>query len=149
MLATLALGTLIHTLHTNAAEAAFRPPAVPLVTSDPYLSIWSESDRLTDSATRHWTHQEHSLASLIRIDDRVYRLMGDEPKTTPALPQVKLQVFPTRTVYEFANDQVDCTLTFLQPALPEDLDALGLPLSYLTWEVKSIERQEPRHLDLR
>ena len=139
MLATLALGTLIHTLHTNAAEAAFRPPAVPLVTSDPYLSIWSESDRLTDSATRHWTHQEHSLASLIRIDDRVYRLMGDEPKTTPALPQVKLQVFPTRTVYEFANDQVDCTLTFLQPALPEDLDALGLPLSYLTWEVKSMD----------
>jgi len=134
-----ALGTVLSPLNLLAADAAFRPPAAPLVTSDPYLSIWSEADRLTDAPTRHWTRREHALVSLIRVDGQAYRLMGDTPNGAPALPQIQAQVFPTRTVYEFANEQVHCTLTFLQPALPDDLDALALPLSYLTWEVKSLD----------
>src|SRR6266567_4654608 len=70
--------------------APFRPPAVPLVTFNPFLSIWSEADRLTDDVTRHWTHREHSLSSLIRIDGKAFRLMGNVPKDVPAFPQVGL-----------------------------------------------------------
>ena len=68
-----------------------RPPAVPLITFDPFLSIWSEADHLTDANTRHWTHREHPLASLIRIDDKAFRLMGTAPGEVPPLPQVSLQ----------------------------------------------------------
>jgi hypothetical protein len=121
-----------------------RPPAVPLVTSDPYLSIWSEADRLTDDVTRHWTRREHSLVSLIRVDGKVWRLMGKNPAEAPALPQTGLQVLPTRTIYDFEDGQIHCTLTFLRPALPDDLDALALPLTYLTWEVRSVDGNEHR-----
>jgi hypothetical protein len=128
------------TFQTLAATGkSMRPPAVPLVTSDPFLGIWSEADRLTDDTTRHWTHHEHSLVSLIRVDDKTYRLMGKNPADAPAFPQVSVQVLPTRSVYEFEDSQIHCTLTFLQPALPTDLDALSLPLSYLTWDVRSMD----------
>ncbi len=119
----------------SARPITFRPPAVPLVTSDPYLSIWSEADRLTDDATRHWTHHEHPLVSLIRIDGKTYRLMGNEPKDVPALPQSSVQVLPTQTYYNFHNEQIRVTLIFTTPALPDDLDVLARPVTYLTWAV--------------
>jgi hypothetical protein len=120
-------------------KSSFRPPAVPLVTSNPYLSIWSMADRLTDDTTRHWTLRPHPLASIIRVDDRSYRLVGKEPANTPPLPQVGLKVLPTRTIYEFENAQVHVRLTFMTPALPEHLELLARPLTYLTWEVRSVD----------
>jgi hypothetical protein len=121
------------------AASPFRPPAVPLVTSDPYLSVWSEADRLTDDVTRHWTRRPHPLISLIRIDGKTYRLMGNDPKEAPAFTQTGVQVFPTRTVYEFDDGRVHVTLTFMTAALPDDLDVLSRPLSYLTWQVRSAD----------
>ncbi len=129
-------------VRTVVAEAAFRPPAVPLVTSDPYLSIWCEADRLTDGPTRHWTRREHSLVSLIRVDGVTYRLMGNDPKEIPPLPQAGLNVKPTRTFYEFDDGHVHVTMTFMTPALPEDLDAFALPLSYITWQVRAVDGKE-------
>ncbi len=125
----------------RAADDApnLRPPAVPLVTSDPYLSIWSEADHLTDDVTRHWTRHEHPLVSLIRIDGHAYRLMGNDPKKVPAFPQTSLQVLPTRSIYQFDDSHVHVTLTFMTPALPHDLDVLTRPLTYLTWEIRSVD----------
>ena len=115
-------------------EVNFRPPAVPLVASDPYLSIWSKADKLTDDVTRHWTGRPHSLMSMIRVDGQTYRLMGHGSRAgVPALPQTSVQVLPTRSIYTFANAKVKVTLTFLTPALPNDLDVLSRPLTYLTW----------------
>ncbi|HKD37628.1 MAG TPA: DUF4964 domain-containing protein, partial [Pirellulales bacterium] len=119
----------------SARPVTFRPPAVPLVTSDPYLSIWSEADRLTDDATRHWTHHEHPLVSLIRIDGKTYRLMGNEPKDVPPLPQRSVQVLPTQTYYNFGDGHVRVTLMFTTPLLPDNLDVFARPITYLTWSV--------------
>jgi hypothetical protein len=124
-----------------AAKPAFRPPAVPLVTSNPYLSIWSMADRLTDDNTRHWTRHEHPLVSLIRIDGKSYRLMGKTPEHIPPLPQITVRVLPTRSIYDFEGDHVHVRLTFLTPALPDDLEVLARPLTYLTWDVSSTDNQ--------
>jgi hypothetical protein len=123
----------------NSAGGDFRPPAVPLVTHNPFLSIWSEADHLNDATTKHWTRHDHSLVSLIRIDGRAYRLMGAQPKHVPAFTQKSVTVLPTRSIYEFEDAGVHVTMTFMQPALPEDLDVYSWPLSYVTWKVRACD----------
>ena len=124
---------------SQTATADFRPPAVPLVTSDPFLSIWSESDHLYDQNTQHWTHHEHSLVSLIRVDGKPFRLMGAEPNNCPPFTQKSVTVLPTRSIFEFEDAGVHVTLTFMQPALPGDLDVYSWPLSYIIWNVRSVD----------
>jgi hypothetical protein len=131
----------------HAQEPPFRPPAVPLVTSDPFLSIWSEADHLTDDVTRHWTHRPHALISLIRVDGNTSRLMGHEPASVPAFPQTGLEVTPTRSIYQFADAKIRVTLTFMTPALPDNLEVLSWPLSYITWTVASVDG-EPHEVTL-
>jgi len=116
-----------------------RPPAVPLVTHDPYFSVWSTTDRLTDGWSKHWTGANHALCGMARIDGRPYRFMGIRPEDVPAMQQTRLQVLPTRTVYTFEADGVELRLTFFTPALPYDLEVLSRPVTYILWQVRSTD----------
>ena len=139
VLRTSALSLSILCVAFAQAPAGFRPPAVPLVTHDPYFSVWSMADHLTDENTKHWTVTEQPLGSLVRIDGKTFRLMGRDPRDTPALPQQSVEVLPTRTIYNFAGSGVRLTLTFLTPALPQDLEILSRPLTYIVWGVTSTD----------
>jgi hypothetical protein len=124
----------------SAAEAAApRPPAVPLVTHDPYFSIWSASDRLTDSRTSHWTGRPQSLTAMVRVDGKPFRIMGAEPEDVPALGQKSLKVYPTRTVYVFEGAGIEAVLTFTSPLLIGDLEILARPVTYVALDVRSID----------
>ncbi len=122
-----------------AADAQHGPPAVPLVTHNPYFSVWSFNDRLTDGPTRHWTGAAQPMTSLVRIDGHAYRIMGSEPANVPALPQRSVTVAATHSDYVFEGAGVRVELAFFTPAFPQQPDLLSRPVTYLTWTVRAID----------
>ena len=117
-----------------------RPPASPLVTVDPYFSIWSMSDEAYADTTRHWTGKAQDLVCAIRVDGKVYRILGAENDSfTDTARQLSLNVLPTRTIYRFLCGKVEVEMTFTTPLLLDRLELLSRPVTYLSWEVKSAD----------
>ena len=122
-----------------AATAQERPPAVPLVTHNPYFSIWSMNDKLTDGPTRHWTGVEQPMAGIARIDGKAYRFMGPDPEELPAMEQTSLTVEATHTRYTFRAGGVELGVEFFSPVIASDLDLVSRPVTYLTWTAKATD----------
>ncbi len=53
-----------------------KAPAYPLITHDPYFSIWSTTDKLNESVTKHWTGAEQSLVGILKVDGQYYNFLG-------------------------------------------------------------------------
>lgn len=125
-------------INLGAAET-LRPPSVPLVACDPYFSIWSPADKLTDTDTVHWTGKPNRITSLVRIDDKSFRLLGKEPGDVPALNQTGVEVLPTRTICTFEGQGVQLKVTFMTPALSDDLMICSRPVTYVTWQAQAVD----------
>lgn len=117
-------------------------PAVPLLTIDPYFSIWSCADKLYDDETRHWTGACHSMVGMIRYEGKTYRFMG---MTVPynahyycepdILPQTEVNIYPTRTEYKFENDDLILTISFISPLIMSDLMLMSRPATYIKYDI--------------
>src|SRR5580658_2927718 len=122
-----------------------RPPAVPLIANDPYFSVWSMADRLTDVTTQHWSGSPQPMTGLVRIDGHVFRWMGLSPRRArgkpviDAMPQTSVDVTPLQSKYRFRGAGVELRVTFFTPLFPQDLDVLSRPVTYLTWEAVSTD----------
>ncbi|MBQ8188134.1 MAG: DUF4965 domain-containing protein [Clostridia bacterium] len=127
----------------------FRAPAYPLLTVDPYLNVWSFTDRLTDDVPRHWTGQRQFMTGVLTVDGIHYRFMGkvmpDSSRTCTepdALEQVEVEVLPLTTRYVFENDAVTLTVEFMTPLLMDDLMLLSRPISYVTYTAAAKDGRE-------
>jgi hypothetical protein len=115
----------------------FRAPAVPLFVQTPYLHTWLCGDRLADEAPKLWNGQIKGLVGMIKIDGKAYRFMGMPTSPLPALRQDSVRILPTRTVFDFSQDDLRLRLEFLSPLDPRDLRLLSLPVGLLRAEVSS------------
>ena len=79
----------------SAQAQQLRPPAYPLITNDPYFSIWSFSDQANQSVTRHWTGKNHSLQGIVEVDGKAFQFLG--------MPQIQYKtLIPTALEKEYS-----------------------------------------------
>ena len=121
------------------SQTSFRPPAIPLIVHDPFFSVWSFNDRLTDGWSRHWTGAVQGLCGLVRIDGKTYRWAGSPGGDIPALNQTECRVEATSTRYTFEGDGARLHVTFVSPTLPEDLVALSSPVAYISFKYEPVD----------
>ncbi len=115
-----------------------RAPAYPLITIDPFFSVWSQSDKLTDENTVHWTNRPNVINGIATIDGVDYRFMGADEKF-PAMKQVSVDCNAFSTTYVFSEAGVELKLIFTSPILLNDLYLLTRPVSYLEISKKSAD----------
>ncbi len=130
-------------------NTSFRPSAVPLVTVDPYFSIWSFATNLTDDSPRHWTGRRMAMTGILRYDGYSMTFMGkftgsdrNYNERVPVLPQTGCTVTPTSSIYTFENDQLTMKLIFTTPILLDDLALASRPVSYVRYEITPKDDEE-------
>nr|WP_242581833.1 glutaminase family protein [Hymenobacter telluris] len=98
-LLSLSLGWMSLGISSSQAQT-LRPPAYPLITHDPYFSVWSLQDTLSAGPTRHWTGEAQPLEGVVRVDGRSYQLLGQSAAPLRALIPVAAET-PYSARYTF------------------------------------------------
>ena len=120
-----------------------KAPAYPLVTHDPYFSIWSMTDTLNASPSKHWTGHDQPITGLIKVDGITYRVIGSSSGDAReiAAQQKSVTMNATQTIYNFNCGPADAVITFTSPLLIKDLNLISRPVSYITYSVKSTDHK--------
>lgn len=109
-------------------------PAVPLITHDPYFSLWDFGMLPTADEVRHWSGAEKTLSGAIEIDGKMLRFLGRSGKKPMTIKSET--VTPLSTVYVYEELGIRFSLKFTSPLLPDDLDVLSTPVSFVEFFVE-------------
>ncbi len=130
-----------------AQKSDFRAPSYPLITHDPYFSIWINHENPTQTEATHWTQKPMPIRSMIRIDGETFRLMGESPAYVKPAKHIRTKLSATTTTFCFEQNGLSVEFNFLSPLLVDDIDLVSRPLSYINWSLKSVDGKE-HHVEL-
>jgi len=121
-------------------EEIMRLPSIPLITHDPFFSVWDPNFTPSGGDTRHWCGTEKRLQGGIQIDGKRLRWMGTGGN--PAIPLKAVEITPLSTRYRFEANGVSFTVRFTSPLLMDDLDILSTPITYVHFQVDFIDGKD-------
>ena len=87
-----------------------RLPAIPLITNDPFFSIWDCGVTPNADDTRHWTGVWKQLRGGLVVDGKRKRFLGRTGGQ--ALKVTGVEVTPLSTIYTYEDMGVRFTLRF-------------------------------------
>ncbi len=115
-----------------------RAPAVPLITVDPYFSVWSPDTTLNFKKTMHWTGKSNSMLGTVTIDGKPYSFFGYD-RDLHKMKQISLDITAMSTTAVYEKDGIELTAVFTSPLLIDDFHVMTRPVSYLSLTYKSID----------
>lgn len=118
-----------------------RAPAIPLITIDPFISIWSSDSCLNHTETEHWTGTENSIIGIAEIDGEKRLFLGYN-RDIRKMKQTSLDIDALSTTAVFENEKVIIKVKFLTPLIPDDYRLLTRPVSYIEVEYQSNDGAE-------
>ena len=107
-----------------------RAAAIPLITHDPYFSIWSGAGHPSDKDPIHWSGLPQCLRGRLSIGQRTWSFLG-EPQGLPKLPLISTNVTATSTTFCFDAEGLQLTVRFVSPLIASDLLLLSRPCTYI------------------
>lgn len=118
-----------------------RAPSVPLITIDPYFSIWSPADEINTVRTEHWTGKSNSIIGTVKVDGEEFLFLGYH-RDIHKIKQVSLEIDALSTTAVFRNSLIELKAEFLSPVIADDYNLLTRPVSYLEVSYKSADGKE-------
>ena len=114
-----------------------RLPAIPLIASDPYLSIWMPADTMTQTDSIHWSGPIKPIRGTMTVDGAACRFLGAGCEPEAALTELRVSATQTALISEFRGVQLETR--FITPALPDDLDVLSMPVTLVTFRASMLD----------
>ena len=109
--------------------------SIPLITHDPFTSIWSSADHLYDRDTVHWCGAPQTIKGYLTIDGIKYAFLGDS-KMHKRIEQKSVEVTATATQYVFENEALVLKCRFTSPLLLDDMVLVSRPCTYIDVEIE-------------
>ena len=111
-----------------------RAPSLPLITVDPYFSVWSK-DSVNKNHTVHWTGKSNDILGYVIIDGEKFRFLGRD-YDYDTIEQKSAEFDALSTKLTFANDKISLEVVFTSPMLATDIYYASRPVSYIDYEIK-------------
>lgn len=120
-----------------------RAPAIPLITVDPYFSVWAADSQINHAKTEHWCGKGNSIIGTVNIDGEELLFLGYH-RDIKKMAQVSLDIDALSTTAVFENEKTALTARFMTPLLPDDYRLMTRPVSYMevSWENKDGKEHE-------
>ena len=118
-----------------------RPPAVPLITVDPYFSVWSPNEVLNFAPPQHWTGANQTITAYAIVDGKAYSFLGYN-RNAAKMKQTEMDVDALNTRATYENGMIRLYVTYMTPLFLDDLVMLTRPVSYMFVTYESIDGKE-------
>lgn len=116
-----------------------RAPSIPLITVDPYFSVWSK-DNINDKFPEHWTGSRNAMLGVVTVDGEKYRFLGNS--ADKAINQVGCEIDALSSSLVFEGAGIRLNVRFTTPLLIDSLYYSSRPVSYIHISYESTDNAE-------